>query len=241
MKLPLSVQILHTLQRGCRQLSDEAFASVTSYVRSQRGVGEAFCNRAGQSDLYYTFFGWMLCYVLHLPSDSRQRSAMLEQVDRGKLDDLHFTVLELCMQLHRVMDSGVLGWRPSVERLFAQFLDRYQQHGSRTGVNAWAVSLTRRRDDGLLRQIQALQHPSGGFLAHSQAPMPDLLSTAVALFTLSLHRVAPAVDSAPFIYAHWLHDGGFAPTLFDHQSDVEYVFYGLLAIGALRTDDKKTQ
>ncbi len=234
MQLPLSIQILRTLKQGKRQLSDEALSSVVSYVSSQRGEGETFCNRAGQPDLYYTLFGWMLTYVLQLSSNSRQRSGMLNQVETCKLDTLHQTVYALCQQLHRIMDYGVLGWRPSVESLFIQFLAAYQHHGSGTGMNAWAVTLTHRRSEDTLRQLLTLQHPSGGFLAHPQAPVPDLLSTAVALFVLSLHREVPPIDATSFIFAHWLSDGGFAPTLLDTRSDVEYVFYGLLAMGALK-------
>ena len=61
--------------------------------------------------------------------------------------------------------------------------------------------------------------------------MPDLLSTAVALFTLWLIGEHPQSGSR-FIEAHWLDMGSFAPTLLDDYSDVEYLFYGLLALGS---------
>ena len=74
------------------------------------------------------------------------------------------------------------------------------------------------------------QDETGGFYASEQAPIPDLLSTAVALFTLHLIGVK-AKNATQFIQAHLLDNGGFAPTLYDDYSDVEYVFYGLLALG----------
>ena len=74
-----------------------------------------------------------------------------------------------------------------------------------------------------------LQDKSGGFFAAAQSPVPDLLSTATALFALSCYRKAPLVDPCAFIEAHWLDSGGFAPTLFEDKSDVEYTFYGVLA------------
>ena len=40
----------------------------------------------------------------------------------------------------------------------------------------------------------------------------------------------------PFVQAHWLESGGFAPTLLDDYSDVEYVFYGLLALGSINEE-----
>jgi hypothetical protein len=80
--------------------------------------------------------------------------------------------------------------------------------------------------------LQQRQDATGGFHATDQAPVPDLLSTAVALFTLRLVG-AEARDASDFIHAHWLDNGGFAPTIFDDYSDVEYVFYGILALGAI--------
>lgn len=230
--IPLSIQLLRTLQRGSQQLSPEASKLLIAYVGSQRCPEEAFCNRAGQPDLYYTLFGWMLTYALQIPSHASERAAYMAKMEICALDAMHQTVLALCQQLHRIMTVGWIGWRPAVERRLNAFLATYQQHGSQHGVNAWAARLTRQRDERLIRQILSLQHTTGGFLAHAHAPIPDLLTTAVALFALSLYAVAPQTDPMPFITTHWLPDGSFAPTLFDVQSDVEYVFYGLLATGA---------
>ena len=77
------------------------------------------------------------------------------------------------------------------------------------------------------------QEPSGGFRATSVAPIPDLLSTATALFVLNCYGVRPRYEAADFVEAHWLESGGFAATLLDEKSDVEYLFYGLLALGTL--------
>lgn len=76
------------------------------------------------------------------------------------------------------------------------------------------------------------QDDSGGFSASENTPLPDVLSTATALFALNCYGVTPRVDPVPFIEAHWLESGGFAPALFEETSDIEYTFYGLLALGA---------
>ena len=47
------------------------------------------------------------------------------------------------------------------------------------------------------------------------------------------HYAKPLYDASDFITSHWLENGGFGATLIDVESDVEYVFYGLLALGAL--------
>jgi len=44
--------------------------------------------------------------------------------------------------------------------------------------------------------------------------------------------MAPKFNANDFIDAHWLPSGGFSATLIDETSDVEYTFYGLLALGA---------
>jgi hypothetical protein len=76
------------------------------------------------------------------------------------------------------------------------------------------------------------QDDSGGFFASENTPLPDILSTATALFVLNCYGIAPRVDPRHFIEAHWLESGGFASVLFEETSDIEYTFYGLLALGA---------
>jgi hypothetical protein len=81
--------------------------------------------------------------------------------------------------------------------------------------------------------LQELQKVSGGFAAAPHSPVPDLLSTATALFTLQCYRIKPKISPCDFIEAHWLNSGGFSATLLEDTSDVEYTFYGLLALGTL--------
>lgn len=81
------------------------------------------------------------------------------------------------------------------------------------------------------------RHPSGGFIATPRAPIPDLLSTATALYALdglnypleSLRE--PCLD---FIDSLWSAEGGFHGHWADDHLDVEYTQYGLLALGHLK-------
>lgn len=84
-----------------------------------------------------------------------------------------------------------------------------------------------------LHFILDTQSESGGFPAAEASPMPDLLSTSTALFVLSCYGVQPKFSTHDFLEAHWLDSGGFSATLLENRSDVEYTFYGLLALGAL--------
>ena len=77
----------------------------------------------------------------------------------------------------------------------------------------------------------------GGFAGSPTAPMADLLSTSVALFALDysdhpLDKTACALTES-YVSAHWNEDGGFCGTVLDPDSDVEYTFYGILALGCL--------
>lgn len=81
--------------------------------------------------------------------------------------------------------------------------------------------------------LQGLQQASGGFAAAADSPVPDLLSTATALFMLRCYNMQPKTSPQDFIDAHWLESGGFSATLLEETSDVEYTFYGLLALGTM--------
>ena len=76
----------------------------------------------------------------------------------------------------------------------------------------------------------------GGFLAAPQTPLPDLLSTAVALHALAglEHPIEtlrePCLD---FIDSLWTNRGSFYATWADQELDCEYTYYGLLALGHL--------
>jgi prenyltransferase beta subunit len=76
----------------------------------------------------------------------------------------------------------------------------------------------------------------GGFFATPLTPMPDLLSTATALHALAGLHVnldsirEPCLD---FIDTLWTSQGGFHGTWSDDTLDVEYTYYGLLALGHL--------
>jgi hypothetical protein len=86
------------------------------------------------------------------------------------------------------------------------------------------------------RWILGAWHPSGGFLPFPGAPMPDLLSTAVALHALDglqadfSGRKEAALD---FVDSLWTAAGGFHGTWDDEEFDLEYTYYGLLALGHL--------
>ena len=66
--------------------------------------------------------------------------------------------------------------------------------------------------------------------------MPDLLSTAVALHALDGLQVSfqPVAEAClDYIDTLWTAAGGFHGTWDDEDLDLEYTYYGLLALGHL--------
>lgn len=86
--------------------------------------------------------------------------------------------------------------------------------------------------------LAAQQLSGGGFRAHTQIPVADLLSTFTALVTLDrfggLGTISPA---AALTFAHQCRtdSGGYCGGLWDTSADTEYTFYGL-AIEAMLTE-----
>jgi len=77
----------------------------------------------------------------------------------------------------------------------------------------------------------------GGFRANRRAPIPDLLSTATALFALQVMDTSldPIRETCTeFVDLLWQDNGGFTGHPADDVPDCEYTFHALLALGILR-------
>ncbi len=116
--------------------------------------------------------------------------------------------------------------------------------GAKTGATlatAGAVTLIRHLgfpvNEHVGDWLLARAHPEGGFLAAPNAPMPDLLSTAIVLHALAaMDRRLPSdvhERCLDFVDTLWSAEGGFHGHWADEHLDAEYTFYGLLALGHL--------
>ncbi len=84
--------------------------------------------------------------------------------------------------------------------------------------------------------IMDCYHPEGGFRAFPEAPMPDLLSTAVSLHALEVMQADYSYikeSCLDFVDSLWVNEGGFHGHWADDVLDLEYTYYGLLALGHL--------
>ena len=89
--------------------------------------------------------------------------------------------------------------------------------------------------DDTVSQLLVRTVVSGGFLAGETAPIPDLLSTATALYALRRagHDLGDSLEMHhDYVASLWNEDGGFAGNALDSESDCEYTYYALLALNS---------
>jgi hypothetical protein len=102
-------------------------------------------------------------------------------------------------------------------------------------ANAVIMKISGKQTREIEQQLMTFYHGNGSFSALKNSPVSDLLSTAVALFALKvidsdLRKIKP--DCLEYIDSLYL-EGSFRATSLDSETDIEYKFYGLLALGSL--------
>jgi len=199
-------------------MTPEAQQTVQAFVASQK-TANGYMNAGGHEDAYYGQFGEVLEAVFTPSKLLRMKIHLTVQESRNK-DTIYgrfFDFLEQEMKMTRPKEIEANVPKVMTTNAVCCILAMQYQMGMQL-------------DTAHVEWLQQRQDKTGGFYTSEAALIPDLLSTAVALFTLRLIG-AEFKDATQFIQAHWLDNGGFAPTLLDDYSDVEYVFYGLLALG----------
>jgi prenyltransferase beta subunit len=104
-----------------------------------------------------------------------------------------------------------------------------------TAAQLVLLSLARKPFTKTKERLMSFYREKGGFTALQNTPTEDLLSTAVALYALNytdsdIRLIKP--DCLAYVDSLF-HDGGFRSTEPDVEIDIEYTFYGLLALGSL--------
>lgn len=109
-----------------------------------------------------------------------------------------------------------------------------------------ALIFTRRKlglkYENLRNKLITYNHEQGGFKAFKSLKSSDMLSTGIALFVLEktaydLRMIKPGCLN--FVEQHY-YSGSFLSGDGDITKDLEYTFYGLLAIGSLSDYEKQT-
>ncbi len=104
-----------------------------------------------------------------------------------------------------------------------------------TAATAILLGMAGNQNTGIADVLKTFYRNNGGFAAVHHAPSEDLLSTGVSLYALQfLDTDLRLIKPDCLIFVDGLYDGGgFRSTRSDYLTDVEYTFYGLLALGSL--------
>lgn len=182
-------------------------------------------------------------FLLHQSGDGGFASR--PAADRGSVYGSFLVVNALADLDHPLANESATGIVTSLQCLQAAdggWSNEPEQSFGSTPATAAAIVLLHSMNAAIPEDavdwLLARLHPSGGFLATPDAPMPDLLSTAVTLHALD----AAAVEwrnhrdqILDFIDSLWSAEGGFHGSWADDDLDSEYTFYGLLALGHAST------
>jgi len=113
--------------KGYAQMSPEAQACLTDSVKSAQGPGGLFYGRAGQEDLYYTFFGLLLAVVTGAKIQRKKCGEKLRSMDFATLDLVHAcTWLRARIMLRRL---AVPHWMRSLVVAAPFFFDKDKPAG----------------------------------------------------------------------------------------------------------------
>jgi prenyltransferase beta subunit len=245
-------QLLDTAACSRRFLEKDSRAEVARFIRGQQNSDGGFRGRGSASDLYYSVFAaaglkalgrripvfslWNYVRsfgmgedldLVHLVSLIRLRTAFPTP---GKTRRRFFQILEA----HRADSAYDL----FLKLLIGEHADEPVEVPltAPTTSLAAAVVVNRQIDKDTEAALRARVCTPGGFGATEKLKIPDLLSTATALFALRLLEADLAPLRRPcleYIESLWRDSGGFAGHAEDEFEDVEYTFYALLGIGCL--------
>ncbi len=135
--------------------------------------------------------------------------------------------------------DAVLPFRGLLQRFSGKMLSRVEvnEHSPCSEIAAKVFLLRMLGKDGSDEQrlLMSLASESGGFRAFQHLEQADMLSMAVALFALKnadcdIRVMTP--DCLDFIQQNFV-EGAFLSGDGDQTADLEYTFYGLLALGTL--------
>jgi len=135
--------------------------------------------------------------------------------------------------------DAVLPFRGILMRVAERMLVRttVDEHSpcSEVAARVFLQKMMNRKEPDELNLLDSFVGTSGGFKTFQHQDQADMLSTAVALFVLDyvgydLRLLKP--DCLDFIQQNYS-DGAFLSGDGDQTADVEYTFYGLLALGVL--------
>jgi hypothetical protein len=251
-----------TLARSVRMLDAQTIDEIKSYIKGQQTIAGGFADRGGNCDLYYSLFGFYIAEALEIDEIKPALKAYLKNVTgTEKLSGIYLkcAVILYIKLFGSSTLPPALRKRENLAAQYSDFINLLASYYSEDYISLLLVSQKLKKiklSAGMPCSVMAAslilensigkqgEEPwqwmsgyfkNGSFSAFSKTAYGDLLSTGVALYALrfadsNLSIIKP--DCLTYIDSLYS-DGGFCATAFDTGADVEYTFYGLLALGSL--------
>lgn len=148
--------------------------------------------------------------------------------------NLSYRSFVLFLTLDAVLPISTIIKRPA-GRMMERTIINEHSPCSEVAAKVFVNKMIHRENAKEVELLHLFAAPTGGFKAFLHLGQADMLSTAVALFTLKytgadLRLLKPSM--LEFIQSNY-RDGAFLSGDGDSTADIEYTFYGLLALGAL--------
>ncbi|HAM08909.1 MAG: hypothetical protein A2X05_08400 [Bacteroidetes bacterium GWE2_41_25] len=251
------------LAKSVRMIDQDTLSEMQAFVRTRQTSEGGFADRGGKCDLYYSLFGCYIAQALGvhelMPS---LREYVNNRVRAGNLEGIHLkcAVILLSKLFGPETVPSALKKGDKLQPLYSDFINllayyytedyqalfrirrklKISNRGSEMPCSVIAAHLILEDCSGGAvtkpgKQLNDFYRNDGSFAALRRAPTGDLLSTGVALYALKfINSEIRIIKPDCLIYIDSLYsEGGFCATASDPGPDVEYTFYGLLALGAL--------
>ncbi len=249
------------LSRSVSFLDPQSTDEIKAFIRSRQTITGGFADRAGNCDLYYSLFGCYIAEALGVDEIKPLLREYVKKMISGKLTGIHLKCAVILhaklfgnktIPPHLLKDETVTAQYSDFINMLSsyysndylslyRFMRRLRTSGksnnlpcSVTAAHLILRECTESNAEDPWKQMNSF-YKNGSFSAFSNAPSGDLLSTGVALYALrfagsDLSLIKP--ECLMFIDSLYS-EGGFCATVLDPGPDVEYTFYGLLALGSL--------
>ena len=231
------------LAKSVFMLDAEMLVQIRSFIANQQVRQGGFADRAGKCDLYYTLFGFYLAEAFNVEINHIQLEKYVrESAAAPGLAGVH----RYCAA---ILYARLIGTDEVSEKLRKEIVA--ELGNLKTGKPDYSLandqpcpviaarsvlqSFTGGVSPDSAKSIMTFYRETGGFAALHQAPEQDLLSTAVALFALHfMDADIRIIKPACLAFTDAMYEnGGFTATADDTQPDIEYTFYGMLALGSM--------
>ncbi len=250
----ISDRLLQSAACSRRFLEGDSLNKIFRFILSRQNSDGGFRGRGVESDLYYTLFAVAGLKAINYPIPVFKVWKYVRSFGMGKdLDLVHLVCLFRLRSAFPMLGTTRRRFLKQLEKhrdqsTYGLFLKLLAEEGLAKGdlvqvaldapttQLAAAMLVNQQNDKATADAVMGRFAELGGFAPTDRIAVPDLLSTATALFALvDAGANLDEIQQPCFKYAEslWRDSGGFTGHVADEFEDVEYTFYALLTIGSL--------